>query len=963
MGWQNSILAQLPVFRSFTIQDGLAGNPVKKIFQDSKGFIWLCTWDGLSKYDGQGFTNFSTANGFSHDLVNDICETPEGKLFVALNNGMTYKIINDRILQNPVIKDTTIESFIHGKDGELLAITTLNGIMKLADGKLQPLSSPIMLSGGSLLAIEDSLFLASSPDNVVPLHLLNSKFEITCKYPNPASIYSLFQDLHRHIWAGCEDGLKQIIIDPKNRRISLATPPPPFQDSVLKNGRIRCIWEDDQQNLWIGTTTGLVLVEKNGSIQKFTKADGLPDEHIYCLFEDKEKNIWIGTGQGVARLVNRGRKKYWSTRNGLLGEVIYSIVKVGDQYLIGEKGGIQRFNQAYNELTTLKVPFSGDFGLENVQSSTFTLLSTSSNSITRNIGIIDLKNNMVSEAFKFVVPDGTQFYCWDVSNKNTFVIGTRNALRILYNGKVKVDSTISGLITCLFIDDSILWVGTHSKGLYRIRFQEMEDVKLSNHTRISLPDSMIRSIYKDKKGILWIGTRYNGVYNLIEEKNGLYHVEQIDKRHGLISNWVKVITEDKNHNIWIGSNTGVDKLLENKKGWRIFNFSRFNNLFGSVNTILPDDNGSIWIGMNNGLANVPDAGYDTLPPMPVYITRIQTHLKVDSIIIPVEHSTLSLPYSDNAISFNFTSPGFINEKEMKYSFRLVSDRDTAWSTPTSLPSVSYASLQPGTYRFEVKNLGWNGVWGNSTSYSFTILSPFWKTWWFILVIAAAVAFILYLLYRYRIDQLKKIQLVRNRIATDLHDDIGSALTNISILTELSKRNRQEPEKAEAYIDRIREEIDTSGQALDDIIWSVNTKNDTLHETAARMRRYASELFDARNIRYDLKMDPQISDKKISMEQRRDLFLIFKEILNNIHKHASPTSVNIVLFIEKQTLNLVINDNGVGFDTTRLTNRNGISNIKTRVGRWKGTVNLHSQTGIGTSINILLPLSGITQKRE
>ena len=176
----------------------------------------------------------------------------------------------------------------------------------------------------------------------------------------------------------------------------------------------------------------------------------------------------------------------------------------------------------------------------------------------------------------------------------------------------------------------------------------------------------------------------------------------------------------------------------------------------------------------------------------------------------------------------------------------------------------------------------------------------------------------------------KLQQVRNRIATDLHDDIGSTLTNISILTELSKRNRKEPEKAEAYLDRISEEIDASGQALDDIIWSVNTKNDTLHETAARMRRYAAELFDARNIRYELKMDPLIAEKKIMMEQRRDLFLIFKESLNNIQKHAAASAVSISLFIEKENIKLIINDDGKGFDTTKPTHRNGIKNIEERV---------------------------------
>jgi signal transduction histidine kinase len=189
------------------------------------------------------------------------------------------------------------------------------------------------------------------------------------------------------------------------------------------------------------------------------------------------------------------------------------------------------------------------------------------------------------------------------------------------------------------------------------------------------------------------------------------------------------------------------------------------------------------------------------------------------------------------------------------------------------------------------------------------------------------------------------------------------MTILVLLSELSKRNRNDPEKSEAYLDRIREEIDASGQALDDIIWSVNSKNDTLQETAARMRRYAAELFDACNIRYELNMDPLIAEKKIMMEQRRDLFLIFKESLNNIQKHAAASVVSISLFIEKENLRLLISDDGKGFDTTQLTHRNGISNIKNRVSRWKGAITIQSEKGQGTIIDVRLPFYVITQKGD
>lgn len=959
-GMLNCAIGQLPGFTTFTIQDGLAGNLVRRIIQDRKGFIWIATWEGVSKYDGHRFTNFTKADGLSFDLVNDLHEESDGKLLVALNNRSTQIISNDKVQPLEVLKNITIEKFVTTGNGEMIVLTSDRGIMKVRKGSLYPLSISLNLSDGSILQVADSLFLLSSPDKK-NLHLLNSKFEVIQNYPAPVSVYSLVKDSENRVWAGCMDGLKQVIVDSVKYHIRLEPPPALFQSSLLKNGHITCTLEDDYKNLWIGTRKGIVLLEENGAVREFSKKDGLPDDHIYCLFQDREKNIWIGTAQGVARIGNKGRIKHWATGKGPFNDHVDAIIKTGKTYLVGGESGIQKIGPASDVITSLADLPKGYLRLQKYRDASISLTHSNRTYVSS----VDLKNNRLKDSFNFEIPPGRNFYCMAVSNKGTIIVGTTDGLVSYYKGRIRADTSISGLITCLLIDDSILWAGTHSKGLQRIRFEEKEEVKFSGHTLFTaMPDSMIRSIYKDSKGILWVGTRLNGVYKISWKSNQEFDVERFDKRRGLISDWVRCITEDKKHNIWIGTHSGVDKLVEGKKGWRIFNFSRFINLSGVVNTILADDDaGRIWVGMNNGLASVPDAGLDTLSPLPVYITRIQTGSGRNSIFVPADHPELSLLYSSNAISFDFTSTGFFNEKEMRYGYRLLGGSDTLWNVAGSEQRVSYASLQPGNYRFEVRSLGWNGEWGIPAKYSFTISPPFWKTWWFVVSLFIAFGLLFYLLYRYRVRQLNKLQQVRNRIATDLHDHIGSSLTNISILTELSKRNSQVPDKAEAYLDRIREEIDASGQALDDIIWSVNTKNDTLHEISARIRRYAAELFDARNIRYELQMDPQIATKKIMMEQRRDLWLIFKEALNNIQKHAAASFVSIALFLENENVRMIIKDDGRGFDTSRPTERNGINNIKERVKRWKGSVDIRSGNGLGTTILIGMPLTHIMQKGD
>ena len=215
--------------------------------------------------------------------------------------------------------------------------------------------------------------------------------------------------------------------------------------------------------------------------------------------------------------------------------------------------------------------------------------------------------------------------------------------------------------------------------------------------------------------------------------------------------------------------------------------------------------------------------------------------------------------------------------------------------------------------------------------------------------------ILYAFYRYRINQLMKMQRIRNRIASDLHDDIGSSLTNISILSELSKKNLQQQNNAEPFLNRITEEVQHAAQDLDDIVWSINTNEDSLDQMVARMRRYAAEIFDAAGIEYVLQFDEQFAHRKLNMEQRRDFFLVFKEAVNNIYKHAQACKVHIRVWLSSNQLHMKIEDNGKGFDTSVLTHRNGIRNLQQRAEKWRGKARIDSLEGQGTTIDINFPI--------
>jgi len=251
------------------------------------------------------------------------------------------------------------------------------------------------------------------------------------------------------------------------------------------------------------------------------------------------------------------------------------------------------------------------------------------------------------------------------------------------------------------------------------------------------------------------------------------------------------------------------------------------------------------------------------------------------------------------------------------------------------------------------SLQWLPLGGSST----TGAQAATVSWRLVALAASIVALSLYSLYRRRIRQILELQTVRcERIARDLHDDIGSTLSNINMLSAITMNKLDIPEEAVRHLKRISEEVSNCSQALDDIIWSANSRNDTLDETIARMRRYYAELFELPgNIDCRLDMDERFTSRKIPMEQRQDIYFIYKESLNNIYKHAAATTASVRVAVEGPRLKLEFTDNGRGFDVTRQSHRNGLKNMRTRVEKWKGRMSVDSNKGHGTKLQICLPI--------
>ena len=242
------------------------------------------------------------------------------------------------------------------------------------------------------------------------------------------------------------------------------------------------------------------------------------------------------------------------------------------------------------------------------------------------------------------------------------------------------------------------------------------------------------------------------------------------------------------------------------------------------------------------------------------------------------------------------------------------------------------------------------------SASAIVFPPFNTIWWLVLANVLFVSLALFGFYRYWRYRLLQLHMLRDRIATDLHDDIGSTLSNINMLSLITQKKLDRPEQASQHLKRISEEVVACSQALDDIIWSANAKNDNLEETIARMRRYAAELLETGSqVNFKLDMDDQFVTQKLRMEQRRDIYLTYKEALNNVYKHARASMAWISVVVKNNNLQLIIKDNGKGFDMEAPTHRNGLKNMRTRVERWKGRLSIDSGIHQGTQLRIELPI--------
>ncbi len=494
-----------------------------------------------------------------------------------------------------------------------------------------------------------------------------------------------------------------------------------------------------------------------------------------------------------------------------------------------------------------------------------------------------------------------------------------------------------------------IWVGFRESGIARLRNGRFEHIT----AREGLPEGDVQTLYVDRAGRLWIGTIGGGVGRIDSPTAVTVAAQKYTTSEGLSSNTVRGFTEDRWGRIYLGTAKGVNRL--NPDTGHVRAYTTADGLPGNeVHAAYRDRTDRLWFGMSNGIATLLPVPEQPRRPLSVSISGVQIAGRPRRVAdfgeADVAH--VELGADENRLRVAFFAPAFGPANAVRYQYRL-EGADKDWSPPTGQRTVNYERLAPGRYRFVVAALT-DGVKSERTaSLSFNILPPVWQRWWFISIAVVSMGTAGAAFHRARLRRLLDMERVRGRIATDLHDDIGSGLSQIAILSEVAIKDAGTNGNAREPLGRIAATSRELVETMSDIVWAINPRYEQLGDLTQRMRRFASDMLGSRDIDFRLCVPTAADQTKLGPDVRREVYLVFKESVTNAARHSGCTEAGIELRLERKRLILEVRDNGHRVPSPH--EGNGLASMRARAARLGGSLVVDSENGGGTTLTMTLPL--------
>jgi two-component sensor histidine kinase len=493
-----------------------------------------------------------------------------------------------------------------------------------------------------------------------------------------------------------------------------------------------------------------------------------------------------------------------------------------------------------------------------------------------------------------------------------------------------------------------LWIGLYNDGqLLRRRGNWIDHFGEAD----GVPTGRIHALHLDSTGRLWIASGDGGLA-CVDHPEALRPLfRRYTVREGLSTDLLYSLAEDNFGRIYVGSSHGVDRL--DPATSQVKQYSVNDGLLqGEAHIAFQDRHGAIWIGTSYGVSRL----VPTRDIVPSHQAVRVLGIRVGTRALPIDPAgiaTLNLPEfhtGTDTLQFEYGSPRFSTDP-VWYRFRL-DGAGGAWSAPTRQRSVLYAGLSPGNYRFVVESVGEpEGRASAWASVAFAIAPPWWMRWWSLAFASLTAVGLVSMAYRYRVDRLLELEHVRMRIASDLHDDIGSGLSHIAILSELAQRKQESiPDSLPRIAELSRELVESMG----DIVWSVNPRNDYAGVLTQRMRRFAVGLLEASGIEFHFEVDGPAPGRRLQTDSRRQVYLIFKECVHNAARHSRATKVTASLREGDGQLVLEVWDNGRGIPPDAAeSGGNGLVTMRARAASIGGELRIENRDG--TTIELRVPL--------
>ena len=1004
-------------FDNISLEDGLSQSTVYSIAQDSIGFMWFSTKDGLNKYDGKYFTVYrpdpANSNSISELGIRQLQVDDSGNLWIVTLNGLLdrfnpvtgkfyhYKLnyegfkleFDNRI--RCVVKDISGNIWVGTSAGLLFKYNKLKDIFIHQPYKVKLLNEFPDIHLQCMYADKRGFLWMGAWEGLIRY---DTKLNEADRFMhNPADSYSLSGnavfgitgDSEGNIWIATADG-SICVFNYRTQKFKTYAHDPNDKNSTGSN-RTMSVFADSRNNIWIGTVdAGLDIYnpkEKKFNHYRYNSALpwSLANGGVRSFFEDKKGSIWIGTSSGGVSCVDWDRQHFVSIihtndRSGSLSNNnVLSVLedRTGKIWIGTDGGGLNYglcdendFNHYFlnstadisNSITALYESRDGTIWVgadPGTGTSAGTVMKYNRNT-KQFIPQKKLSPSVAGIAFFYEDKDGELWI-------GNYFDGLRrynqsNHKVTLYQHNESNNKSISENSVISVFEDrrGFLWFGTYGSGLNRFNKtnEQFERFSTIAGNSESLNNNSVWSIYEDEKDNLWIGTWGGGLNQFVRSTNKFRNFTVKD---GLPSNVIYGILPDKRGNIWLSTNHGLCKF--NLKTFECTNYDYADGLLNtefSQKAYYSGTNGRFYFGGTNGLTVFfPDSIKENSHLPPIVLTDFSVFdkpLELDRPVNSIKEITLS--YSQNFFSFKFASLGFTAPDKNQYKY-ILEGLDKNWVYAGNRNYASYTDVPPGKYVFKVTGSNTDGIWSElAASVTVFINPPFWKTWWFRILAFIVLALILYSLHKYRLNRLLEVERTRNRIARDLHDEVSASITGIVYFADAIKTEVKEKETPalKKLIGLISESATQIQESMSDIIWSINPDNDDWDVVLPKFRRYASDLCESKGIKYQIEIPESFSGKSLKMEQRHDFWLIFKEIITNAVRHSFCGQIEIKLFTDSEYLNLQITDDGIGFDCEVPNANNGVKNIKARTKTLGGYSDLITSKGNGTQWIIKIPLS-------